>query len=343
MRRRLILLVAMLTVTRAAGGAELVLRDRATPRSAVVRLGDVAEIAAADAGAAERLAATPLTPAPTQAATRYLRAAELRDLLASRGVDVRDFHFTGAAVVAIGPMTAAPLASGEVAGTDEDAAIAATAELLTGAIVEHLRRQTGHDLWKVEVDADDDVLSAYRQTGAVVGGGAAPWSGRQRFTVTNAAVGGRALAYARVERLELAAVSTRSIERGEIVRRSDIELRPHAGALPKQAIVSLDSIVGKEALQGIRTDSLLQANQFRAPLVVRRGERVMVRARTGGVSVRTYAVAQQDGGMGDLVTVQSLEGKQTYAARVSGLRELEIFVAGADAREMAALADGETR
>lgn len=126
------------------------------------------------------------------------------------------------------------------------------------------------------------------------------------------------------------------IERGEIIRRSDVELRPHAGALPKQAVASLDAIVGKEAVQGIRADSLLQANQVRSPLVVRRGERVAVRARTGGISVRTYALAQQDGALGDLVTVQSLEGKEQYAARVSGLRELEIFAAGAEVREIAA-------
>ena len=55
-----------------------------------------------------------------------------------------------------------------------------------------------------------------------------------------------------------------------------------------------------------------------------------------GVSVRTYAMSQQAGGMGDLVMVQSLASKERYAARVIGVRELEIFTAGASAAELAA-------
>jgi hypothetical protein len=47
-------------------------------------------------------------------------------------------------------------------------------------------------------------------------------------------------------------------------------------------------------------------------------------------------MAQQDGGMGDLVMVQSLASKERYAARVIGVRELEIFTAGASAAELAA-------
>ena len=83
---------------------------------------------------------------------------------------------------------------------------------------------------------------------------------------------------------------------------------------------------------------MLLTSQVRAPLLVRRGERVSVRARAAGIVVRTYATAQQDGSLGDLVQVQALEGKERYAARVSGVRELEVFAAGASAGEVAAAA-----
>ena len=61
-----------------------------------------------------------------------------------------------------------------------------------------------------------------------------------------------------------------------------------------------------------------------------------VRARAAGVVVRTYATARQDGSMGDLISVQSLETKGRFAARVSGLRELEVFAGGTSAVEVAA-------
>ena len=54
---------------------------------------------------------------------------------------------------------------------------------------------------------------------------------------------------------------------------------------------------------------LVHANQVRSPLLVRRGERVSVRARAAGVAVRTYAMAQQDGSLGDLVQVQASKAR----------------------------------
>lgn len=338
MQRISLLIFVVLSTAHLASGAEIVLRDRATARGAVVRLGDVAEITAADAVTVERLSATPLMPAPTGDASQFLRSTELRDILTSRGLDVRSLNLTGAEVVTIGHTEIESLKPGEATKSNDAASIDATTEQLTAAMCEHLRQRSGHDLWNVQVDADDDVLAAFRHAGSttVISGGKAPWAGRQRFTVSGGPGTPSATAYARIERLEMAAFTVRAIERGEFIRRADVELRPHSGALPKHALTSLESIVGKEATQGIRADSLLLANQIRSPLIVHRGERVSVRARAAGVSVRTYAVAQQDGGLGDLVTVQSLEGKERYAARVSGLRELEILSAGASAGDVAA-------
>lgn len=335
MQRTILFAVATMWVTLSASGAEIALREFATPTGPIVRLSDVADVTGADGAIIENLAATPLMPAPTDGTTKFFRIEELRDILASRGVDVHSLKLSGADVVTIRPATA-PAAvdsphSNHVADFD------ATVEQLTAAIDDYLREQSGHDLWNIEIDADDDVVAAFQHAGAraVVRGGKAPWLGRQKFTISGGPGTPSATAYARIERLEMAAVATRTIERGEFIRRTDVELRPHAGALPKLAIVSLKSIVGKEAVQGIRADSLLFANQVRSPLIVRRGERVSIRARAAGVTVRTYAVAQQDGSLGELVTVQSLEGKERYAARVSGLRELEIFAAGAAADDVA--------
>ena len=95
-------------------------------------------------------------------------------------------------------------------------------------------------------------------------------------------------------------------------------------------------VVGKEATQTLRAGSAILSTQVRSPLLVRRGERVSVRARAAGVVVRTYATAQQDGSLSDLIQVQALTGKERYAARVSGTRELEVFAAGAAAEEISA-------
>jgi flagella basal body P-ring formation protein FlgA len=251
--------------------------------------------------------------------------------------------------VTIGPPAATPPATPSKTTKRRVAAdpaiVDATVEQLTAQITAYLRKQSGHDLWNVKLDADNDVLAAYQQAGrqTVITGGKAPWTGRQRFTLSAGAETPAMLAYARIERLEMAAFLTRSIERGELVRRTDVQLRPYAGALPRLAVVALEEVVGKEAVQGIRADSLLLANQVRSPYLVRRGERVSVVARGGGITVRTYALVQQDGGLGDLVAVQTIETKERYTARVSGLRELEVFAAGASAGEVASASAAATR
>jgi flagella basal body P-ring formation protein FlgA len=342
MEQRLINAVAatmILSVVSVSYAEDIVLHEQVAPRGSVIRLGDMADVPNIEGLDVHALVATPLMPAPAPGTQRFLRKTELRDLLVARGVDLQGWRFTGAEVATISAATPsaahAPPAPG-AAGISDDQT---TAELLTTAITEYLRQRTGHALWRVQLDADEDVLAVQRQavSQVVVSGGKSPWTGRQRFDIAAAAGASAVRAFARIDRMETAVFARRPIERGDFIRRSDVELRPHVGALPAQAVVGVEGVVGKEAVQGIRPDSLIMANQVRSPIIVHRGERVSVRARAQGVSVRTFAVAQQDGSLGDLVTVESLIGKERYAARVSGLRELEILAAGSSASDTAAV------
>jgi flagella basal body P-ring formation protein FlgA len=143
------------------------------------------------------------------------------------------------------------------------------------------------------------------------------------------------LAFAAVERVETVAFALRPIARGGFVRATDVALRPYTAAVPVHAATTLESIVGKEATQAVRENGMIMTNQVRAPLLVRRGERVSVWAKAAGVTVRTYATAQQDGSLGDLIAVQALEGKDRFSARVTGVRALEVLAIGASADDMA--------
>lgn len=343
MTRNLIILLALLAAAPALA-TEVILRNRVEARGSVVLLGDVAEIKTDDETLRSQLAATPLIPTPAAGTQQYLRLAEIRDLVASRGVDVRDMQFGGTVVVAVAPEPVAGTGTTPerrqpvrpVMRTEQEIQLAA--ERFNVAVKQYVQQQTGHELWNVKVEGDSKLVDFTERLGDSIrlSGGEAPWTGRQRLTLLGPANEPLALVYARVERLEMAVFAVQPIKRGDLIRRSDVELRPHLGALPSQSALSLDAVVGHEAVQSIRPDSIVQTNQLRSPVIVRRNERVSVRARAAGVSVQTYAMAQQDGGMGDLVMVQSLASKERYAARVIGVRELEIFTAGASAAEIAA-------
>jgi flagella basal body P-ring formation protein FlgA len=335
MQRLLLVMGCVLWLAAASDAGEIVLRSKAFARGPLVRLSDIADVKGSEGESTERLAATPLMPGPAAGTTRFLRRAELRDLLAARGVNLSSWRITGAEAVELGVAKVA--ANGDASTPGDSSAASSPGDQLNELVNNYLRQQTGHDLWSVIADADDDVVAAMQAGGDAVAlsGGKAPWTGRQRFFLSNGDAK-LVVVYARVERLELAAIAVRTIERGELVRRSDIAIRPYAGSLPAQAFKSVDAAIGKEAVQMIREGSLVLSNFVRSPIIVHRGERVSVRARAAGIVVRTFAIAQQDGGVGELVVVQAIDGKDRYAARVSGVRELEVFAAEARATEVAA-------
>ncbi len=66
-------------------------------------------------------------------------------------------------------------------------------------------------------------------------------------------------------------------------------------------------------------------DDLRPPLWVHRGDVVTVYANTAGIRIRTTARARDDGSQGELVAVESLLDRSTYYARVSGIREVEVF------------------
>ena len=329
-----------MSVARQANGVEIALREQAALGGAVVLLGDVAEVTGEDQQVAADLAAMPLMPTPATGTSQFLRAAEIRDLLAARGVDVRGVHFAGAAAVAIGDL---PPATG---GSRADAPAApvvsrkSAVNRVQEVVLAYLREQTGHAQWNIDIVEEGDQTAAVAQLGnnAVVSGGRAPWTGYQRFRLDGDDATSKVIVSARIERIETVAFATRAIERGDLISAADVELRAHAESTPAQAVASLESVIGKEAVQVIRPGAMVLSSQVRQPLVVRRGERVSVRARAAGVSVRTFATAQDDGSVGDLVMVQSLMGKERYAARVTGVRELEVFAAAATAADVASTA-----
>ena len=132
-----------------------------------------------------------------------------------------------------------------------------------------------------------------------------------------------------VERAQLAVVANRPIERGSIIRASDVELRSQHGRVPAQAFGSTDLVVGMLAQRSIRPDSVLLSSHVKAPLLVERGETVKVYARTAGIQVRTFATVKQDGSMGELVQVETLDKRVRFVARVIGRGELEVYATGA--------------
>jgi len=270
----------------------------------------------------------------------FLRVAQIRDLLVSRGIDLRGVVFGGSRRISIGDASA-------IGGLERSERLSPLQlrETLQAEIIAYLTQQSGYAHWEVNLSVSNDTfqkLSRLRGTTSIRGehirgdtirGGKAPWIGRQTFELFSGEQS--QVLRATVRRNEMALFTVRNIERGMIVRQGDVELRVTQDRLPSNALTSTEAVVGMEARQPLRADMLLTAGQVVAPRLVERGETVTVFARTGGVLVRTLGIAQQHGAMGELVRVETLDGDDRYAARVSGHRELEVFATGVNAGDLA--------
>ena len=93
----------------------------------------------------------------------------------------------------------------------------------------------------------------------------------------------------------------------------------------------LEDAIGKELTRDIRAGEPIHDKAIRPPVVVRRQQIVPVRAYAGGLVVTTQARALEDGSVGDVVLMESLETREKYTARVAD-GHVEVFVTGISVR-----------
>ncbi len=334
-----ILLVMVLSAAMLAAAstraAELRLKKQCRCDAPVVTLGDLADVFSADAQQAAALAAIELFPSPSGSRQRFVRVREIQDLLLARGVNLTEHRLSGSSRVAVSGggngLDASP-------GRPVSAAAVRRAEgRVRDAISRHLVQVASADTaWSVEPRLTPGQVRLLSNLLAKISlrGGSPPWTGHQQFEiVVDSADGRESLAIeAEVTLPPEAVVVVRSLSRGLAVHASDVELRRLApGQVATDAFHRLEDVIGREATRAIPQGTLLKTNMVRAPLLVQRGDEVIVIARSAGIRVRTTARVREDGSLGDLVAVESLADRKTYFARVTAVREVEVYSRAVDA------------
>jgi flagella basal body P-ring formation protein FlgA len=312
-----------------AAAAELRLRVQCVPAAAVVTLGDVTDIGSTDARQAAALAAIELFPAPVSGEERTVGLREVQDLLLLRGVNLAEHQFSGASEIVVSAAAAKPrAATPRPISTPELQRIKRRiGDALTKYLNEHSANPQDRSI-EFELSEANARLFANAVAPLEVTGGAAPWTGSQRFDIAVAAKQGseKVTIEAAVRVIAPVVVTTRSLPRGTIVRDGDVALQraPAADKLPGVQH-SLEEAIGHELVRAVGAGSPVTTDTLRPPLAVHRGEVVTVVARSGGVRIRTNARARDEGSVGELVAVESLANRSTYYARVSNMREVEVF------------------
>ena len=262
----------------------------------VLLLGDVAEIFSTSSQEAATLAAVELMPAPPSGSRQSIRVREIEDILSTRGVNVANLQFTGAAQVVV------------IAGVDPAqiynhrrparVLVQQARRIAVEAIVQYLQTKAGSNDWQVTVELEDGQVAPLvaAADSIKVAGGSEPWTGTQTFEFRLPMADGpsRLQIAAQVSLPPTVVVTLHPLAKGAIVRTSDVELkRLRAGMSPGELFQRIEDVSGKEAMRNIPAGQPLDGNLIHSPLLVRTGEVVTVFGRNGSIVVRMPARAQR--------------------------------------------------
>ena len=129
-----------------------------------------------------------------------------------------------------------------------------------------------------------------------------------------------------VETVE-AAVLTRTLERGEIIKSADlvIERRPKAEA--GVDALSRDRALGMQSRRQLRAGQPVRVADLSKPDLVQRDQAVTLIYETAGLYLTIRGKAMENGTEGDVVNVTNLQSKRTVTGTVVGRGQVAVAVA----------------
>jgi len=160
---------------------------------------------------------------------------------------------------------------------------------------------------------------------------------RQSFTAalayTNAGgdreyvrIGGTAAAVVQVPAL------LRDVAPGETISEADLTtIEMPADRLGSQILTSSTNIAGQAARRMLRANVALQTFDVKKPILIKKGELVIVTYAVDGIQLTAQGQAQAEAGLGDTVAILNTRSRRTIDARVTGSGAATVVVPNANA------------
>ncbi len=113
--------------------------------------------------------------------------------------------------------------------------------------------------------------------------------------------------------------AARKISKGQLISEDDLIIISESQTRRiKNAVTSLDEIIGKRAVRNIQSGLFITPRMFEDPPLVRKGKRVLIKAENGLIRVTTLGKTLEDGRAGDEVRVINISSGKEIFATVKG-------------------------
>jgi flagella basal body P-ring formation protein FlgA len=121
------------------------------------------------------------------------------------------------------------------------------------------------------------------------------------------------------------AVLARAVERGAIIKDSDVEMerRPRA-EVGRDALRDRDHVVGLAARDNLQIGRALRASDLMRPEIVQRNETVTLTVEMPGIMLTARGKALEGGAEGDVISVSNEQSKRVLQGIVIGAGRVAI-------------------
>jgi flagella basal body P-ring formation protein FlgA len=117
----------------------------------------------------------------------------------------------------------------------------------------------------------------------------------------------------------------RPVSRNAVLREQDLQLvERDVGLLNQGYLTEMAQAIGNKLTRAAQPGQVLSASYLVLAEVVRKGDQVLITARTGSIGVRMPGEALSDGAQGTQISVRNLQSKRVIKARVMGPGQVEV-------------------
>ncbi len=116
-----------------------------------------------------------------------------------------------------------------------------------------------------------------------------------------------------------------ALRRDSIIGAGDVALvEQDVSLLNRGYVTEVEQVIGRKLTRATRTDQVLTPSMLQLAEAVRRGDQVVISARSGGINVRMQGEALSGGTLGQQISVRNLTSQRVIRARVAGPGQVEV-------------------
>lgn len=116
-----------------------------------------------------------------------------------------------------------------------------------------------------------------------------------------------------------------ALRRASIIGAGDVALvEQDVSLLNRGYVTEVEQVIGRKLTRATRTDQVLTPAMLQLAEAVRRGDQVVISARSGGINVRMQGEALSGGTLGQQISVRNLTSQRVIRARVAGPGQVEV-------------------